>query len=235
MEDLCNKCKTQWTNEHGSIGIHIYSLQETSFVGFKRQECRNLRVFLGGKSGLKILVRVKGLTFCNSEQQKYVGARSLGTVTDEIGKTSLKGEADCVERTLDNWVIYQRVAALVMGARSTLIKSRERIAKDNLEGRILRVEQRGKQCFAGRQFGFDRVPKLLNNEPFNDKQESNSHQATARKRFFGLDKSGKDGGTRGSSQLRSKVIRNCHQFTKNHHSYKSSSWHRMKKTWLNTG
>ena len=46
------------------------------------------------------------------------------------------------ERTLNNWVIYQRVAALVMGARSTVIKSRERIAKENLEGRILRLEKR---------------------------------------------------------------------------------------------
>ena len=45
------------------------------------------------------------------------------------------------ERTLNNWVIYQRVATLVMGAKSTVMKSRERIAKDNLEGRILRLEE----------------------------------------------------------------------------------------------
>ena len=45
------------------------------------------------------------------------------------------------ERTLNNWVIYQRVATLVMGAKSTVMKSRERIGKDNLEGRILRLEE----------------------------------------------------------------------------------------------
>ena len=45
------------------------------------------------------------------------------------------------ERTLNNWVIYQRVATLVMGAKSTVMKSRERIAKDDLEGRILRLEE----------------------------------------------------------------------------------------------
>ena len=47
------------------------------------------------------------------------------------------------ERTLNNWVIYQRVATLVMGAKSTVIRSKERIAKDDLEGRILRLEKRG--------------------------------------------------------------------------------------------
>ena len=45
------------------------------------------------------------------------------------------------ERTLNNWVIYQRVATLVMGAKSTVMKSRERIVKDDLEGRILRLEE----------------------------------------------------------------------------------------------
>ena len=61
---------------------------------------------------------------------------------DEKGK---KREADCMEKTLNNWVIYQRVATLVIGAKSTVIKSKERIAKDNLEGRILRLEGRGRK------------------------------------------------------------------------------------------
>ena len=37
------------------------------FVGLKCQKCRDLRALLGVKSGLLILVRVKDLTFSNSE------------------------------------------------------------------------------------------------------------------------------------------------------------------------
>ena len=68
------------------------------------------------------------------EKQRWVAAGSFH-VDEKMRRRK--------ERTLNNWVIYQRVAALVMGARSTVIKSRERIAKENLEGRILRLEKRG--------------------------------------------------------------------------------------------
>ena len=39
------------------------------FLGLKCKKCRDLRTFLEVKSRLKILVRVKDLTFCNSEAE----------------------------------------------------------------------------------------------------------------------------------------------------------------------
>ena len=49
-----------------STFIHHKKPHKFCFVGFKCQKCRDLRAFLGVKSGLLILVRVKDLTFCNS-------------------------------------------------------------------------------------------------------------------------------------------------------------------------
>ena len=56
--------KRAWVDILSTSIQHKKPLQ-VCFVGFKRQKCRDLCVFLGVKSGLKILVRVKDLTFCN--------------------------------------------------------------------------------------------------------------------------------------------------------------------------
>merc|ERR1712218_246044 len=46
--------------------IHHKKPHKICFVGLKCQTCRDLCTFLGVKSGLVILVRVKDLTFSNS-------------------------------------------------------------------------------------------------------------------------------------------------------------------------
>ena len=48
-----------------STFIHHKKPHKFCFVGLKCQKCRELRAFLGVKSGLLILVRVKDLTFSN--------------------------------------------------------------------------------------------------------------------------------------------------------------------------
>ena len=50
--------------------IHHKKNHKFCFVGSKCQKCRDLCAFLGVKSGLLILVRVKDLTFSNSDSNE---------------------------------------------------------------------------------------------------------------------------------------------------------------------
>ena len=56
-----------WTSEMQNVtdmtDNYVYKIGQFCFVGLK---CCDLRAFLGVKSGFKILVGVKDLTFCNS-------------------------------------------------------------------------------------------------------------------------------------------------------------------------
>ena len=56
-----------------STFIHHKKPHKFCFVGLKCQKCRDLHAFLGVKSGLLILVRVKDLTFSNSGQGQRQG------------------------------------------------------------------------------------------------------------------------------------------------------------------
>ena len=58
----------EWMNFIDSLSTFIQHKKPLKFcfVGLKCQRCHNLGAFLGVKSGLMILVRVKDLTFCNS-------------------------------------------------------------------------------------------------------------------------------------------------------------------------
>ena len=49
--------------------IHENYPQNAKITLLGPTKCRDLRAFLGVKSGLTILVRVKDLTFCNSDQE----------------------------------------------------------------------------------------------------------------------------------------------------------------------
>ena len=60
--------KLPWIDSLSTF-IHHKKPHKFCFVGLKCQKCRDLRAFLGVKSGLLILVRVKDLTFSNSDRQ----------------------------------------------------------------------------------------------------------------------------------------------------------------------
>ena len=57
--------KLSWIDSVSTF-IHHKKPSKFCFVGLKCKKCCDLRAFLGVKSGLPILVRVKDLTFCNS-------------------------------------------------------------------------------------------------------------------------------------------------------------------------
>ena len=56
----------KFTNSWIVIEVHSWDILFVSFVQFECQNCRNLLAFLRAKFGLKILLCVKELTFCNS-------------------------------------------------------------------------------------------------------------------------------------------------------------------------
>ena len=64
--------------------IHHKKPHKICFVGLKCQTCRDLRAFLGVKSGLLILVRVKDLTFSNSAGPVYANANANAVITNTI-------------------------------------------------------------------------------------------------------------------------------------------------------
>ena len=65
-----------------------------------------------------------------------------------LRRRNLNEEAACKQRTMDNWAIYQRVADLLVRVQSTVSKSREKMAKGNLDIRITKLEvERGRVGF----------------------------------------------------------------------------------------
>ena len=65
-----------------------------------------------------------------------------------LRRRNLIEEAACKQRTMDNWAIYQRVADLLVRVQSTVSKSREKMAKGNLDIRITKLEvERGRVGF----------------------------------------------------------------------------------------
>ena len=63
--------KLPWIDSLSTF-IHHKKPHKFCFVGLKCQKCRDLRAFLGVKSGLLILVHVKDLTFSNLEKNQIL-------------------------------------------------------------------------------------------------------------------------------------------------------------------
>ena len=65
-----------------------------------------------------------------------------------LRRRNLNEEAGWKQRTMDNWAIYQRVADLLVRVQSIVSKSREKMAKGNLDIRITKLEVvRGREGF----------------------------------------------------------------------------------------
>ena len=85
--------------------IHHKKPHKICFVGLKCQTCRDLRAFLGVKSGLVILVRVKDLTFSNSvtksvtmsAMNRLTSRKLIVVITDAQGMILLRGR-DCTPK-----------------------------------------------------------------------------------------------------------------------------------------
>ena len=96
-----------------SLSTFIYQKKphKFSFVGLKCQKCRDLLAFLGVKSGLFILVRVKlkDLTFSNSGPSPKISLRkTTGWVIYFLG-----GGILVVDIFLGGWVIYRQPLLLL--------------------------------------------------------------------------------------------------------------------------
>ena len=71
-------------------------------------------------------------------------------LSNQVGlrRRNINEEAACKQRTMDNWAIYQRVADLLVRVQSIVSKSREKMAKGNLDIRITKLEvERGRAGF----------------------------------------------------------------------------------------
>ena len=65
-----------------------------------------------------------------------------------LRRRNLNEEAGWKQRTMDNWAIYQRVAGLLVRVQTIVSKSREKMAKGNLDIRIIKLEvERGREGF----------------------------------------------------------------------------------------